>query len=229
MADFDAVLWDFGGVILASPFEAFSRYEAEHGLPSGFIRSVNATNADDNAWARLERGEVDLAGFARLFEEETARAGHRVDGMDVLGLLSGDVRPAMVDALRRLRDHGFRLAMLTNNFVGGPGEGMAASRPELAEVLDLFDVMVESSQIGVRKPEPRFYELALERVGTTAERAVFLDDLGVNLKPARAMGMATIKVVDPEEALTELEHLLGIDLRSGPADAGTGRSDGSRS
>jgi putative hydrolase of the HAD superfamily len=207
MAEVRAVLWDFGGVILSSPFEAFASYERQEGLPEGFLRQLNATNPDSNAWARLERSDVDLAGFAELYEAEAAAAGHRIDAGAVLALLSGELRPAMVQALRRIRGEGLVQACLTNNVAE-----MEAARPELAEVMDIFDAVLESSKLGVRKPDPRFYDLALEAVDVTPTEAVFLDDLGINLKPARALGITTIKVVDPDEALAELEEVLGFPL-----------------
>ena len=207
MGEVRAVLWDFGGVILSSPFEAFARYERERGLPEGFLRQLNATNPDTNAWAKLERSEVDLAGFAELYEAEADAAGHRVEAGAVLALLSGELRPAMVQALRRIREEGLAQACLTNNVAG-----TEAVRPELAEVMALFDTVLESSKLGVRKPDPRFYDLALEAVGVAPAEAVFLDDLGVNLKPARALGIRTIKVMDPTEALAELQGVLGFDL-----------------
>lgn len=205
-----AVLFDFGGVILESPFEAFARFEDERGLPAGFLRQVNATNHHDNAWAKLERSEVTIQQFCELFEAECRAAGHHVDGLAVLGLLSGQVRPTMVDALHRIRDARLPLALLTNNFVTG-----GDARPDVAEVLALFDVIVESSKVGVRKPDPRFYEMACGLLCIEPAEAVFLDDLGINLKPARAMGMATIKVDDPDVALTELEAVVGFPLRAG--------------
>ena len=88
------------------------------------------------------------------------------------------------------------------------GEGAS-----LVEIHELFDEIIESSVVGVRKPEPRFYEIACERLGVDPSECVFLDDLGINLKPARAMGMQTIKVVDPDVALAELETIVGISLR----------------
>jgi putative hydrolase of the HAD superfamily len=207
MGQVRAVLWDFGGVILSSPFDAFARYERDRGLPEGFLRQLNATNPDTNAWAKLERSEVDLAGFAELYEAEAQAAGKRVDAGAVLALLSGELRPAMVQALRRIREEGLRQACLTNNVAG-----TEAVRPELAEVMDLFDTVLESSKLGVRKPDPRFYELALGAVGVAATEAVFLDDLGINLKPARALGITTIKVVDAGSALAELEEVVGFPL-----------------
>jgi putative hydrolase of the HAD superfamily len=201
-----AVLWDFGGVILTSPFEAFERYELEAGLEPGFIRRLNATNPDANAWARLERGELDLDGFGAAFEDEARALGAGLSGADVLALLSGDVRPEMVEGLRRCKAAGLALACLTNNIANGE------ERPDLAEVMALFDVIVESSKLGIRKPEPRFYELACEALDVTPAECAFLDDLGINLKPARAMGMATIKVESPAQALTELGSLLGLAL-----------------
>lgn len=206
-----AVLWDFGGVITTSPFEAFARYERDRGLPRDFIRTLNATDPDDNAWAKLERSEVDLDGFCELYEAEARAAGHELDAREVLACLSGDLRPEMVGALERIHAEGLKQAMLTNNFVG-LGEAPSGDGDPRARLRELFDVVVESSAAGVRKPEPEFYEIALEKLGIEATEAVFLDDLGVNLKPARAMGMVTIKVVDPADALAELEDAVGFPV-----------------
>jgi putative hydrolase of the HAD superfamily len=212
-----AVIFDFGGVILTSPFDAFSRYETDNGLPAGFLRRLNATDPDTNAWARLERNEVDLAGFAELFEAEAAAAGQRVDGWAVLALLAGQLRPQMVEALRRCHDR-LKTALLTNNFVphddpaAGSDGGRGPAGP-MADVLHHFDVIVESSRVALRKPDPAIYRLVCDELGVEPAEAVFLDDLGVNLKPARALGMATIKVVDPDDAIAELEAVVGFPLR----------------
>ena len=204
-----AVLFDFGGVILSSPFDAFAAYERRAGLPVDFIRTVNSTNPDANAWARLERSEVDLAEFVTEFEQEALTLGHPVDGDEVIACLAGEIRPRMVAALRIIKTH-HRTALLTNNFLTGNPDW--SSGGSFGSLLELFDVVVESAQVGVRKPEQRFYEIALERLGVPADEAVFLDDLGVNLKPARAMGMTTIKVVDPDVALDGLSALLGLEV-----------------
>ena len=214
-----AVIFDFGGVILTSPFDAFARYEADNALPPGFLRRLNATDPDTNAWARLERSEVDLAAFTELFEAEAEAAGHRVDGRAVLALLGGELRPQVVEALRRCHDR-LKTALLTNNFVpSGPDgpdpTGNDRSRPggPMAEVLAHFDVIVESSRVALRKPDPAIYRLVCDELGVEPEEAVLLDDLGVNLKPARAMGMTTIKVADPDDAIAELEAVVGFPLR----------------
>jgi putative hydrolase of the HAD superfamily len=201
-----AVFWDFGGVILTSPFEAFNDYERDHGLPADFIRSVNANDPDTNAWARIERQEISTAEFDLAFADESERLGHRVPGADVLGLLGGAVRPEMVVALDRVIEAGYVTACLTNNVVGEP-------RPDVAEVMARFHHIVESSKVGCRKPEPAFYEQACALASVEPDQVVFLDDLGINLKPARAMGMATIKVLGAEQAIGDLEAVLGIDLR----------------
>ena len=200
-----AVLFDFGGVISTSPFEAFTRHEQANGLPEAFLRRVNATDPDVNAWARLERNEIDLGEFDAAFAEESARLGHEVRGRDVLALLSGDLRPDMVEAVRRCGER-LQTALLTNNIVGMMPGGT------LADVLSLFDEIIESSVVGVRKPDPAFYELACERLSIEPADAVFLDDLGINLKPAKAMGMQTIKVGDPAAAIAELERIVGFPL-----------------
>lgn len=201
------MLWDFGGVILSSPFEAFNRYEEDHALPADFIRSVNATDPDTNAWARLERTEIGPAEFDTAFADESERLGHRVPGADVLALLSGAVRPEMVVALDRVIEAGYRTACITNNVAGG------GARPEVDTIMARFDHVIESSKVGIRKPEPRIYELACEAVGVAPTECVYLDDLGINLKPAAAMGMATIKVLSGEQAIADLERVLGIGLR----------------
>jgi len=201
---FEAVLWDFGGVILSSPFEAFARYEVAHGLPEGFVRTVNSTDPDDNAWARLERSELTADEFDVAFGDESEALGHRVPGREVLGMLYGDIRPEMVVLLDRVIAAGHRTACLTNNVIADH------RRADLDAVMARFDVVVESSKVGVRKPEPRFYELACELLGVTPPACVFLDDLGINLKPAKAMGMTTIKVTDPALAIAELTQILGL-------------------
>jgi putative hydrolase of the HAD superfamily len=201
-----AVLFDFGGVITTSPFETFARYERENGLPADLIRAINSTNPDANAWAHLERGEVDYDEFCSRFEAEAQSMGHRLNAREVMAGLSGEVRPRMREAVRRCGLH-FKTACVTNNFALD-----APHRSDVAEVYALFDVVLESSKLGVRKPEPRFYELACKALEVTPDEAVYLDDLGVNLKPAREMGMHTIKVVDPDDALAALAAVIGVAL-----------------
>jgi putative hydrolase of the HAD superfamily len=212
--NFDAILWDFGGVLTSSPFEAFNRYETERDLPADFIRGINATNPDQNAWAQFESSRISVDAFDALFLEESTAAGHQVPGRDVLALLSGDVRPRMVTALKRGGEH-YRNACLTNNVKTGQGPGMASDAGRasaVAEVMQLFDLVVESSVEGVRKPEPRAYEIVLERLGVPAHRVLYLDDLGINLKPAAKMGMTTIKVLGEQQALRDLAAATGLDF-----------------
>ncbi len=208
-----AVLWDFGGVFSSSPFDAFARYERERGLPDGLLRRINSINPDDNAWAKLERAEITAQAFDAAFDAEARALGHAVPGSDVLRLLFGEIRPAMVEALRRCRAV-FRTACITNNF-GDLGPGVVSADRERAwrEVTGLFDFVLESSKVGVRKPEPAIYLMACERLGIAPAEAVYLDDLGINLKPAKALGMATIKVTDPDVAIVELERVTGLVLR----------------
>ena len=211
---FSAVLWDFGGVILSSPFEAFNHYESQHGLPTDFIRTVNATNPHANAWARLERSEISTSGFDEAFAQDSRALGHEVRGADVLALLAGEIRPEMVAALDAVQRAGYKTACLTNNVVDD--ERPATLAPERAQavaaIMSRFDVVVESSKVGVRKPEPRFYEIACELLKVEPAECVFLDDLGINLKPAAAMGMTTIKVVNPARAIAELSRTLDLPL-----------------
>lgn len=204
-----AVFFDFGGVILSSPFEAFERYERRSGVEPGTIRSLNATNPNDNAWARLERGESRIEQFIEEFEAEAHSIGVDLDGRAVIDCLRGDLRPEMLRALEVCGDH-MVTALLTNNFISGDPEW--ASGGAFSELLGRFDVVVESSQVGCRKPETQFYRMALDRAGVEPSEVVFLDDLGINLKPAREMGMHTIKVEDPIEALRELESVTGLSI-----------------
>ncbi len=211
-----AVLWDFGGVLTTSPFEAFSRFERERGLPTGFIRSINATNPETNAWARLDSSQITGTEFDTAFAAEAAMRGHTLAGSDERALLAGDLREDMVSALRTIKKS-LKVGCITNNIrSAGEGPGMAkdaerASR--FAEVMALFDTVIESSKVGIRKPDPEIYLLACRELDVDPAEAVFLDDLGINLKPAKALGMKTIKVVSPGDALTELEAHLGMRLR----------------
>jgi putative hydrolase of the HAD superfamily len=206
-----AVLWDFGGVILSSPFEAFNAYETRHGLPQDFIRGVNSRDPHSNAWAQLERNDITPQQFDELFATESERLGHRIAGAEILALLSGEVRPAMVAALDAVIAAGYLTACLTNNVVTQSPEPTPRQR-EVALIMDKFHHVVESSKVGCRKPEPRFYEIACELLQVEPVECVFLDDLGINLKPAAVMGMRTIKVVHPTDALNELSGHLDLVL-----------------
>jgi putative hydrolase of the HAD superfamily len=209
-----AVIWDFGGVITTSPFEAFARFEAERGLPRDFIRTVNATNPDVNAWAQFERATIDAAAFDVSFAAESAALGHEVRGTEVLPLLSGAIRPRMVAALDAIGRR-YKTGCITNNVPTGHGAGMSTTdvaARSVAAVLARFDHVIESSKIGIRKPDPRIYALMCEALGVEPSACLFLDDLGINLKPAKAMGMATIKVVSEAQALADLAAATGLDL-----------------
>jgi putative hydrolase of the HAD superfamily len=208
----EAVIWDFGGVFTTSPFEAFNRYEAQRGLPKDLIRTVNATNPHENAWALFERAEIDRQGFDLKFLEESTALGHPVRGADVLPLLSGDVRPRMVAALKLCKQH-YKVGCITNNMAQGHGPGMSATAEgasKAGDIMLLFDSIIESSKAGVRKPDPRIYEMMCELLAVPAKACIYLDDLGVNCKPAAQLGMAAIKVVTEEQALADLGLATGL-------------------
>ncbi len=207
-----AVIFDLGGVVFPSPFDAFATYERDHGLAQRFIRNVVAASAEHGAWARLERGELTMSEFHVAFEAECTTAGGAVDAAELMGAIAAGFgpRPAMIDAISRIRREGLRTAALTNNWVAD--DGARNTSRGTSEINDLFDVVVESAVVGLRKPDPRIYELACERLAVEPAETVFLDDLGVNLKPARALGMTTIKVVDPDAALQDLARVLAIPL-----------------
>lgn len=201
-----AVIFDLGGVVLGSPLHAIARFEREHGIPGGFVNRVVVETGPGGAWSRLERGELGLEGFYRDFEADCARAGCRLSARAMMERISASSgpRPAMLTAVARIRKRGLKAAALTNNW-GGAGDGTRALR-------DHFDVFVESCVLGLRKPDPRIYEHTLGQLGVEAAAALFLDDIGRNLKSARALGMETLKVDEPEQALLELEARLGFAL-----------------
>jgi putative hydrolase of the HAD superfamily len=210
------VIFDFGGVITSSPFEAFNRMEAERGLPHDFVRRVNSTNPDDNAWAKFERAEIDVLGFNAAFAAEADALGHSLDGASVIGCLAGDIRPYMVTALDRLKTAGFGVGCITNNVKAGRGAGMASSADkahQVGAIMARFDHVIESSKAGVRKPDPRIYQMMCELFSVEPSVCIYLDDLGINCKPAAALGMHAIKVTDGEKALADLETVLGMPLR----------------
>jgi putative hydrolase of the HAD superfamily len=208
-----AVFWDFGGVITSSPFESFNRFEANNRLPENFLRTVNSTNPDNNAWAKLEKTEVSIEEFSDLFLEESKALGHPVPGKEVIALLKGEVRPEMINALNIIKDKMIQ-ACLTNNIqaMDKEFEGNVSASGKHNEIMELFDFVIESSKENVRKPDPEFYLLACRRANIEPTEAIFLDDLGVNLKPARELGMTTIKVIEADIALKELESYLPFKI-----------------
>ena len=209
-----AVLWDFGGVITSSPFEAFNKFEIKKQIPVDFIRKVNAENHETNAWAKLESSEINLDEFDKLFRSETSAKGHEISGNEVINLLSGEIRPDMVSVLKKIKKN-YTVGCITNNVNAGQGPGMARSKKKhdaIEEVMSNFEFIIESSKVGVRKPNPKIYKLACQRAKVSPAECLYLDDLGVNLKPAKAMGMRTIKVLSSEQAILELEKNLGIPM-----------------
>lgn len=207
----EAVIFDFGGVLTSSPFEAFARFETARGLPIDIIRRTNAANHLENAWAKFERAEVDIEAFDHLFAEESRALGAEVRGRDVLPLLQGDLRPEMVEALKRIKAQ-FKTGCITNNLPANAIGSMTGRTLYVAEVMALFDHVIESAKIGLRKPDPRIYTRMVETLKVDPNRCVYLDDLGVNLKPAREMGMTTIKVTSGAQAIAELEAATGLKL-----------------
>jgi putative hydrolase of the HAD superfamily len=207
----EAVIWDFGGVLTSSPFEAFARFERERGLPADIIRRTNAANHWENAWAKFERAEVDLEAFDQLFAAESRALGAEVRGREILPLLSGELRPEMIEALRRVKAR-FKTGCITNNLPANAIGSTGGRTLYVAEVMALFDHVIESAKIGLRKPDPRIYRMMVEKLGVDPNACVYLDDLGVNLKPAREMGMTTIKVLNGPQAIAELEAATGLTL-----------------
>jgi putative hydrolase of the HAD superfamily len=209
-----AVVFDLGGVVLGSPLHAIAAYEAELGIAQNFVNRVVADTAPDGAWSRLERGEIDMDRFVADFEAECERAGARIDARAMFAAMAEIAQPraVMLEAIARIRHQGLATAALTNNWTPEGATPDAADRPPISS---LFDVFVESSVEGLRKPDPRIYRLVCERMQIPLRETAFLDDIGANLKPARALGMTTIRVTEPESALRELEQVLGFPLLDG--------------
>ena len=208
----EAVIWDFGGVFTSSPFEAFNRLEATIGAPKDHIRRVNATNHHENAWALFERNEIDTARFDELFLEESTALGFPIRGADVLPKLSGELRPRMVAALKACKAH-FKVGCITNNVVSmhSPGQNeVQQAAGAMGQVMPLFDAIIESSKAGVRKPDPKIYQMMCELLAVDPANCIYLDDLGINCKPAAALGMTAIKVIDVDQTLAELAVLTGL-------------------
>jgi len=205
-----AVIFDLGGVVIGSPLHAIADYERELGLARNAVNRVVVASGPTGAWSRLERGELGLEEFYPCFERDCAGAGVTIDAREMMRRVAEIAvpRPAMLEAIRRLRAAALKVAALTNNWITEDG-GTGALRL-------LFDVFIESAVVGLRKPDPRIYQLACEELAVTPPEAVFLDDIGSNLKAARALGMTTIKVDDPDTALAELEGVTGLVLRSRP-------------
>ena len=209
---FSSIFWDFGGVITSSPFEAFNLFEKENNIPLDFIRKVNSTNPFNNAWAQLEESKISLKEFDLLFAKESKQLGREILGREVLSLLQGTIRPRIVAAIKKFKELGFLQACLTNNFDSGDRDISALDdkNDERLKIMDLFDFVIESKELGVRKPSDEFYELALTITKAIPEKTIFLDDLGINLKPAKLLKISTIKVVSEQQALDELSDLTGI-------------------
>jgi putative hydrolase of the HAD superfamily len=207
----EAVIFDFGGVITESPFEAFNRLESARGLPKDLVRRINATNPHTNAWARFERSEIGLDGFDVAFADEARAMGFELPGREVLACLHGAVRPSMLEALRRISAR-FKTGCITNN-VKSDNPASAWRNESVDEAMGLFGHVIESSKVGIRKPDPKIYRMMVEALAVDPRRCIYLDDLGINLKPARDMGMTTIKVERADPALDTLESLLGLTLR----------------
>jgi putative hydrolase of the HAD superfamily len=207
---YEAVVFDLGGVVYPSPLDVFRAYEREHGLPDRFISEVVLADPEHGAWSRLERGELGFDEFCDAFDAECAARGGAVSARELMKGVAErlDPRPVMVTAIGAIRRHGLKTGALTNNWADDPASKRASP------VTDWFDVVVESAVEGMSKPDPRIYRLVCERLHVAPEASVFLDDLGANLKPARDLGMTTIKVADPETAVAELEAVLGFELTS---------------
>lgn len=209
------VIFDLGGVVLNSPFEAIAEYERVQKLDGNAINLIIGASGEHGAFARLERGEITVEQFALPFQQDCVLAGFAHDAVDGSHLINQIIasctpRPLMLHTLQLLRNEPMvRTAALTNNFIAERGAFVDAAK----QVHPLFDVVVESAVEHIRKPDPAIYKLTCERLEIEPVNCIFLDDIGRNLKPARAMGMRTIKCAlddtTGEHAVGALAKLLG--------------------
>ena len=201
---YKAIIWDFGGVITSSPFEAFNEFEEANSLPKDIIRTINSENPDMNAWAQFESNSITIGQFNDLFLKEAKAKGFDIKGRDIIKLLKGSIRENMVSFLRELKSD-FKLGCITNNVKSSSQENTDS---ETEEVMSIFDHVIESSIVGIRKPNPEIYMMSCDALNVSPDQCIYLDDLGINLKPARELGMTTIKVIQPEDAIQEVRNLL---------------------
>ena len=201
---YKAIIWDFGGVITSSPFEAFNKFEEANGLPKDIIRTINSENPDMNAWAQFESNSITIDQFDDLFLKEAKAKGFDIKGRDIIKLLKGSIRENMVSFLRELKSD-FKLGCITNNVKPSSEEN---TDNETKEAMSIFDHVIESSIAGIRKPNPEIYMMSCDALNVSPDQCIYLDDLGINLKPARELGMTTIKVIQPEDAIQEVRNLL---------------------
>jgi|TARA_B100000029_G_scaffold295172_1_gene288489 putative hydrolase of the HAD superfamily len=201
---YKAIIWDFGGVITSSPFEAFNQFEEANGLPKDIIRTINSENPDTNAWAKFESNSITIDVFNDLFLKEAKAKGFDIKGRDIIKLLKGSIRKNMVSFLRELKSD-FKLGCITNNVKSSSEEN---NDNETKEAMSLFDHVIESSIVGIRKPNPEIYMMSCDALKVSPDQCIYLDDLGINLKPAKELGMTTIKVIHPEDAIQEVRNLL---------------------
>ena len=201
---YKAIIWDFGGVITSSPFEAFNEFEEANSLPKDIIRTINSENPDMNAWAQFESNSITIGQFNDLFLKEAKAKGFDIKGRDIIKLLKGSIRENMVSFLRELKSD-FKLGCITNNVKSSSQEN---TDNETEEVMSIFDHVIESSIVGIRKPNPEIYMMSCDALNVSPDQCIYLDDLGINLKPARELGMTTIKVIQPEDTIQEVRNLL---------------------
>jgi putative hydrolase of the HAD superfamily len=203
------IIFDFGGVITNSPIEGFKLLEEKHGYDKGLITNINMNNPNDNAWAKSERGEIDIHTFLEEFEKEALEIGQKIDAREILQQLYGSMRENIINKIKLLSNSKkYKLICLTNVLKGvdifTPKERVIA----VSHVMRYFDKIYESYKLNMRKPETRIYQYILNEMNIKPQETVFLDDLGMNLKPARQLGINTIKVVNPKDAINELDQLL---------------------
>eukprot|EP00002_Diphylleia_rotans_P000902 TRINITY_DN10486_c0_g1_i1.p1 TRINITY_DN10486_c0_g1~~TRINITY_DN10486_c0_g1_i1.p1 ORF type:complete len:213 (+),score=63.64 TRINITY_DN10486_c0_g1_i1:57-695(+) len=204
-----AIFFDLGGVVLDSPLHMIADYEKKNGIPHNYINYMIIKGGVDGPWAKLETGRYTVEEFCSEFNELCEKDGTKLDMREVFRIIqTARPRPIMIQAILRLRELGFQVAAITNNW-------KPTSEKELEQTLELskiFDAFIESRVLGIRKPHPEIFQVALETLKVSASESIFLDDISANVRAAKKLGFTTIKVVEPTQALQELEGILNIEL-----------------
>jgi putative hydrolase of the HAD superfamily len=207
MSEVKAIISDFGGVLTTPLGNSFAAWSKEAGIPLedlGRALAASAERRGEHPLFVLERGELTEEEFIRRLEEELGD-GRRLDSMVDTYFAHLERNPEMIDFVRDLRNRGLRAALLTNNV----REWEPRWRSMLPEIDEIFEVVVDSAFVGMRKPEPEIYHLTLERLGgLRPEECVFVDDIALNCDAARELGMAAVVFESTEQARPEIEAAL---------------------
>ena len=195
------VLWDYGGVLTESPIKNFRKFENDNNYVLDSIVKINSYNKYNNAWAKLEKDEISIEKFSKLFSEEAKQFGIlNINTDKLLECLNVKLNIKMVELLENISKF-YTCVCLTNNF-------KKVGSSNFKNIKHNFSLIIESSKIGFRKPEKQIYKHVLEVLKVNAKEILFIDDLGINLKPARELGFHTYKFTDTDKTISYIKNML---------------------